>query len=173
MKIEPSWLNSKDSTLDELFLELVFYVHNKFGECLLELIKVFKQQNPYLYQNTMANKTLISVLVVVLLAVGMYFYAYKDHRNIANEGAAFADTAQAIKDSLAQNNEAFFNQTLEVSGVVTAVEDNTLTLNDALVAQFESSPTVTINQQLTLKGRCIGYDDLFEVVVIDQSIILE
>jgi hypothetical protein len=41
------------------------------------------------------------------------------------------------------------------------------------VAQFESSPTVTIDQQLTLKGRCIGYDDLFEVVVLDQSIILE
>tara|TARA_A100001015_G_scaffold79093_1_gene87765 strand:- start:194 stop:559 length:366 start_codon:yes stop_codon:yes gene_type:complete len=121
----------------------------------------------------MANKTLISILVIVLLAVGVYYYAYKDHRNIANEGAAFADTAKAIKDSLAQNNEAFFNQTLEVSGVVTAVEDNTLTLNDALVAQFESNPTVSINQQLTLKGRCIGYDDLFEVVVLDQSIILE
>ena len=60
-----------------------------------------------------------------------------------------------------------------MSGVVTAVEDNTLTLNDALVAQFESNPTVTTDQQLTLKGRCIGYDDLFEVVVIDQSIILE
>ena len=56
---------------------------------------------------------------------------------------------------------------------MTAVEDNTLTLNDVLVAQFESSPTVTIDKQLTLKGRCIGYDDLFEVVVIDQSIILE
>ena len=60
-----------------------------------------------------------------------------------------------------------------MSGVVTAVEDNTLTLNNVLVAQFEISPTVTIDQQLTLKGRCIGYDDLFEVVVLDQSIILE
>ena len=121
----------------------------------------------------MLNKLLISVLLIVLMVVGVYFYAYKDHRNIANEVAVFADTAMAIKDSLAQNNEAFFNQTLEVSGVVTAVEDNTLTLNDALVAQFESNPTVTTDQQLTLKGRCIGYDDLFEVVVIDQSIILE
>ena len=135
--------------------------------------KVFKQQNPYLYQNTMENKTLISFLVIVLMAVGVYFYAYKDHRNIANEGAAFADTALAIKDSLAQNNKAFFNQTLQLSGVVTAIEDNTLTLNDALVAQFESRPTVTINQQLTLKGRCIGYDDLFEVVVLDQSTIMD
>ncbi len=121
----------------------------------------------------MANKKLISILVVVLLSVVVYFYAYKDHRNIANEGAALADTALAIKDLLVQNNEAFFNQTLEVSGVVTAVEDKTLTLNDALVAQFEIRPTVTIDQQLTLKGRCIGYDDLFEVVVLDQSIILD
>ena len=57
--------------------------------------------------------------------------------------------------------------------MVTFIEDNSITLNDVLVAQFESSPTVTIDQQLTLKGRCIGYDDLFEVVVLDQSIILE
>ena len=121
----------------------------------------------------MANKTLISVLVIVLLAVGVYIYAYKDHRNIANEGATFTNTALAVKDSLVQNNEAFFNQTLIVLGVVTAVEDNTLTLNDALVAQFESNPIVSINQQLTLKGRCIGYDDLFDVVVLDQSIILK
>ena len=78
-----------------------------------------------------------------------------------------------IKDSLTLNNEAFFNQTLKVSGVVTSVEDNTLTLNDALVAQFESIPIVTIDQQLTLKGRCIGYDDLFEVAVIDQSTIVD
>ena len=69
----------------------------------------------------MENKTLISFLVIVLLGVGVYFYAYKDHRNIANEGAAFADTALAIKDSLSQNNEAFFNQTLEVSVVSIAL----------------------------------------------------
>ena len=97
----------------------------------------------------------------------------KHHRNIANEGATFADTALAIKDSLLQNNEAFFNQTLKYQESWTSVEDNTLTLNDALVAQFESNPIVTIDQQLTLKGRCIGYDDLFDVVVLDQSIILE
>ena len=121
----------------------------------------------------MLNKILISVLVIVLVIVGVYFYAYKDHRNIANEVAVFTDTALPIKDSLAKNNEAFFNQTLQLSGVVTAIEDNTLTLNDALVAQFESRPTVTINQQLTLKGRCIGYDDLFEVVVLDQSTIMD
>ena len=121
----------------------------------------------------MENKTLISFLVIVLLAAGVYFYAYKDHRNIANEGAAFADTALAIKDSLAQNNKAFLNQTVKVSGVVTFIDDNSITLNDALVAQFATVHTAQLNQQLTLKGRCIGYDDLFEVVVIDQSIILE
>ena len=34
-------------------------------------------------------------------------------------------------------------------------------------------PKVQLNQQLTLKGRCIGYDDLFEVVVLDQSTMMD
>ena len=149
-----------------------FFIYG-FGLCVIN--KKFLSSKTHIFTKTQwQTKHSYQFLVIVLLAVGVYFYAYKDHRNIANEGAAFADTALAIKDSLAQNNEAFFNQTLIVLGVVTAVEDNTLTLNDVLVAQFESSnPIVSINQQLTLKGRCIGYDDLFDVVVLDQSIILE
>jgi len=41
------------------------------------------------------------------------------------------------------------------------------------VAQFSTGHTAQLNQQLTLKGRCIGYDDLFEVAVLDQSTIMD
>ena len=141
---------------------------------IVNLEKVFQSQNPYLYQNTpMTSKRIFSFMVLILMAIGLYYYAYKDHREIATEGAVYTNTAIAIKDSIAQNNEAFLNQTVAVSGVVTFLDDNTVTLDDALVAQFENRPVVLLNQQLTLKGRCIGYDDLFEVVVIDQSTILE
>jgi hypothetical protein len=140
----------------------------------VNLEKVFQSQNPYLYQNTpMTSKRIFSFMVLILMAIGLYYYAYKDHREIATEGAVYTNTAIALKDSIAQNNEAFLNQTVAVSGVVTFIDDNTVTLGDALVAQFENRPVVLLNQQLTLKGRCIGYDDLFEVVVIDQSTILE
>ena len=121
----------------------------------------------------MVNKKIVLFLLVAFLAVGVYYYAYKDHRDIAAEGAVYSDTAVALKDSIAQNNEAFFNQTVAVSGVITFLDDSSITLDDALVAQFETGHTAKLNQQLTLKGRCIGYDDLFEMVVIDQSIILD
>ena len=121
----------------------------------------------------MTSKRIFSGIVLILMAIGFYYYAYKDHRDIATEGAVYTDTAVAIKDSIVQNNEAFLNQTVEVLGVVTSLEDNNITLDDALVAQFENRPAAQLNQQLTLKGRCIGYDDLFEVVVIDQAMIME
>ena len=107
------------------------------------------------------------------MAFGIYYYAYKDHRDIATEGAVYTDTAVALKDSIVQNNEAFLNQTVEVLGVVTSLEDNNITLDDVLVAQFENRPAAQLNRQLTLKGRCIGYDDLFEVVVLDQSTMMD
>jgi S1-C subfamily serine protease len=107
------------------------------------------------------------------MAIGFYYYVYKDHRDIHAEGAVYNDTAVALMDSIVQNNEAFLNQTVAVSGVVTFIDDNSITLDNALVAQFATGHTAQLNQQLTLKGRCIGYDDLFEVAVLDQSTIMD
>ena len=121
----------------------------------------------------MTSKRIFLGIVLILMAIGFYYYAYKDHRNIATEGAVYSDTAVALKDSIVKNNEAFLNQTVAVFGVVTFIDVHSITLDDALVAQFENRPAVQLNQQLTLKGRCIGYDDLFEVVVLDQSTIID
>ena len=136
--------------------------------------KVFQSQIPYLYQNTsMTSKRIFLGIVLILMAIGFYYYAYKDHRDIATEGAVYTDTAVALKDSIVQNNEAFLNQTVAVSGMVTFIDDHSITLDDALVAQFATGHNAQLNQQLTLKGRCIGYDDLFEVVVLDQSTVMD
>ena len=121
----------------------------------------------------MTRKKVFLLIILILISFALYYYTYKGHRNIASEAAVYADTAVALKDSILQNNEAFLNQTVAVSGVVTFIDDNSITLNDALVAQFEMGHTAQLNQQLTLKGRCIGYDDLFEVAVIDQSTIMD
>ena len=121
----------------------------------------------------MTIKRIFSGIVLILMVIGFYYYVYKDHRDIAVEGAVYTDTAIALKDSILQNNEAFLNQTVAVSGVVTFIEDNSITLDHALVAQFENRPAAQLNRQLTLKGRCIGYDDLFEVAVLDQSTLMD
>ena len=121
----------------------------------------------------MTSKRIFSGIILILMAIGFYYYAYKDHRDIAIEGAVYTDKAVALKDSILQNNEAFLNQTVAVSGVVTFIDDNSITLNDALVAQFATGHNAQLNQQLTLKGRCIGYDDLFEVAVLDQSTLMD
>ena len=121
----------------------------------------------------MTSKRIFSIMVLILTAIGLYYYAYKDHRDIATEGAVYTDTAVALNDSIVQNSEAFLNQTIAVFGVVTFIDDNSIALDDALVAQFENRPTIQLNQRLTIKGRCIGYDDLFEVTVLDQSTIMD
>ena len=121
----------------------------------------------------MTRKRVFLLIILILISFALYYYIYKGHRNIASEAAVYADTAVALKDSILQNNEAFLNQTVAVSGVVTFIDDNSITLNDALVAHFAMGHTAQLNQQLTLKGRCIGYNDLFEVAVIDQSTIMD
>ena len=87
----------------------------------------------------MTSKRIFMTMVLILTAIGLYYYAYKDHRDIAAEGAVYTNTAVALKDSIIQNNKAFLNQTVAVSGVVTFIDDNSIALDDALVAQFELS----------------------------------
>ncbi len=133
----------------------------------------------YLYTiHPVMKKTLIVVLLVALVGSGLYFYSYKDHRDIASEDAVFTGSAIALKESFSQptssSGDGVLNQTVVVTGIVSSLETNTITLNDALVAQFEQLPAgVQQNDMISVKGRCIGYDDLFLVVLIDQSTIVD
>ena len=51
----------------------------------------------------MTIKRIFWGIVLILMAIGFYYYAYKDHRDIAAEGAVYTDSAVALKDSIMQN----------------------------------------------------------------------
>lgn len=126
----------------------------------------------------MKRKTILVLLVLAVITIGVYYYAYKGHRNIAEEEAVFSGEAIALYTSFSKPTTAamdmFSNQTVVVTGLVTAIEANVLTLDKVLLAQFDSLPTgLRISDKLSIKGRCIGYDDLFEVVALDQCIIMD
>jgi len=124
------------------------------------------------------KKKVVFLIVTLGLVAGAYTgykYLYKDHRNIANETSIRVVNASELQ-RLFQNNETenLLNQTVTVEGEITQIEANTLTLNDKVQCSFTNGVEgLTVGDVVSVKGRCIGYDDLFEIVKMDQSTITQ
>lgn len=117
--------------------------------------------------------------VIILIAIGIitYNYIYQDHRDIDTEKPEYKTTTQTIigefKLDPLVSEKKYLNKTIEVSGIITEANKKDLTLNNTIFCQFIEYQPVDINSRITIKGRCIGYDDLLEQVKLDQCSIIK
>jgi Flp pilus assembly protein TadG len=129
----------------------------------------------------MKKKILLFGLVLGSVAVSVYFYAYKNHRNIATEKADFSLTISNLQADFTQNdsiaNAKYLDNTIEIYGKISNIdiESNGIVVDDKLFATFNSvvSKKFIIGQPIKLKGRFLGYDDLLEEFKMDQVTIVE
>ena len=108
------------------------------------------------------KKYIILILLLVLAVIG-YNYIYQDHRDIEHQTPEFSLLAEKL----------YLDKTLHVKGKVTELNASDLTLDDIVFCSFKTIDNVKIGDVLMLKGRCIGYDDLLEIVKMDQCTIIE
>jgi hypothetical protein len=117
------------------------------------------------------------LILIVLLLVGYfgYNYIYQDHRDIKSETSQLEITAPYLLERFKTNDaNALLNKTISVTGVITNLEDGAITLDESVYATFnENISQVTTNEKIMIKGRCIGYDELFEIVKLDQCSIIK
>lgn len=118
-------------------------------------------------------------LIVITVLVGgayvTYKYLYKDHRDISTEDTHSQWTAHRLWQLLKeQPSNEVLNKTLEIKGKVTKIEEEAFIMDEVIYVDFETGmPDVSVNDKVTVKGRCLGYDDLFELVNIDQSTLIQ
>ncbi len=118
---------------------------------------------------------LVSILLISYLG---YNYIYQDHRDIETEAAQFAMTTKSLiqefKENTAKAETKYLNKTIEISGNISEINLKDLTLDGYIFSSFNSELNrneLKINKTITIKGRCIGYDDLLEQVKLDQCTI--
>ena len=121
------------------------------------------------------TKLLIAFVLLILAAYFTYNYMYQDHRDIKTEEAEISVSATELVAFFKDNNsEEFLNSTVQVSGVITEIDSKSLTLDDSVQCSFDTEiEGVNLKDKITIKGRCIGYDDLFEIAKLDQSTIIK
>ena len=123
---------------------------------------------------------ILSVIVLVILTVGfIYDHTFNSkHRDIANEEATVTLSAKVLYSDF-ENDESqattkYLDKVIEIQGKITAVEESGLVLDDQIQIGFDAAkmPKVVDGASITVKGRCVGYDELLEMVKIDQASII-
>jgi hypothetical protein len=119
-------------------------------------------------------------IVLVILIVGFFSYNYimtGGGRDLEKEKSEFKISAVAIFGEFSKNSEMattkYLNKAVDISGKVTSVKENVITLDEKVSCQLLVSEKVEINSQVKIKGRVTGYDDLLEELKLDQCLIVK
>ncbi|MCM0667699.1 OB-fold putative lipoprotein [Flavobacterium tyrosinilyticum] len=119
---------------------------------------------------------IVTAVLLLIVSAGIYFYygvVFKEARNIASEAADFSVTAKKLlEDYNADPKKAdslYLNKTIEITGKATKETDSVIILENTVFCLFkEKLKNKMTNNKMTIKGKCIGYDELFMEVKIDQ-----
>ena len=117
------------------------------------------------------------LLLIVVLTLGGYFiynYVYEDHRDIKTEVSEIEIAAPYLLERFKNDDgNDLLNRTITVTGIITQIESGAITIDTNVHCSFGSELIGLENgNSIIVKGRCIGYDDLFEIVKLDQCTII-
>jgi len=73
-----------------------------------------------------------------------------------------------------ESEKKYLNKTIELYGLITQIGTHDITIDNVLFCQFNELvlQNLKINDSLSVKGRCIGYDSLLEQVKLDQCTVV-
>jgi len=127
------------------------------------------------------KKTVILIAsLLILVSAGIYFYygfLFKEARNIETEEASLSISATRLLHDYNSNpqkaDSLYLNKTIEVTGITTKETDSAIVLENIIFCQFDQKlKHKLINHEVTVKGKCIGYDELFQEVKLDQCTLI-
>ena len=123
----------------------------------------------------MKRKWAVLLIIILILAIIGYNYIYKPHRDISEEKADFSLSASKLHEAFSKDLTAaetlYLDKTLIVSGYISEITDTDISIDNTVFCLWNDTKnrSLTVGDKINIKGRCIGYDDLLELVKLDQS----
>ena len=118
----------------------------------------------------------ILFLIISALAIAfvVYKYAMKAPEKIESKEISFNGFATDFYKKIQVNSKNWEDKVIVLTGNITSKDNKGITLENQIYCQFREDinfSAIKIKQQIILKGRVIGYDDLLEELKLDQCII--
>jgi len=124
----------------------------------------------------------IVYVALALAGAALFFAVYEYNRPASNrtmESSAVALSAHELHSGFLSGNSVqsteWLNQIVQVTGEVQSAEGATVLLVPGVVCTFEESPDraqCLEGSEVTLKGRVLGFDDLFNEVRMDFCLVV-
>ena len=120
-------------------------------------------------------------LIFIVLLIIVYAVWNKPHKNYSNTKPNITiDSSNFIKEFKTNSTiatEKYLNQIILISGNVTDTLTKSVVLNNGIVCTFDSLSLkalglIQINNEVSIKGRFVGFDDLFEEIRLDHCFIM-
>jgi predicted negative regulator of RcsB-dependent stress response len=122
-------------------------------------------------------KIIISILILAVFGIAGYNYVmYGGARDLSSEKTAFKVSSSSIISEFTSNiessNKKYLEKPIAVYGIVTAIEGAQVTIDKSIICTLKNPQKIITNQQVIIKGRFVGYDDLMEEIKLDQCFII-
>ncbi|MAD29870.1 MAG: hypothetical protein CMC00_02455 [Flavobacteriaceae bacterium] len=121
------------------------------------------------------NKVIITILLVFsVIGFTIYTYAMRPPTAIENKKIDFSGSSDELLLKIIDHTEEWQDKIVVVSGEVTSLDDKGILLSASIYCQLKDTTVlkkINPSNNISLKGRIIGYDDLLEELKLDQCII--
>ena len=120
---------------------------------------------------------IVASLLLICAAISVFqHYLFRPSRNIGSEVPQFQMSADRLINAYNTNaqkaDSLYLNKTIEITGIATNVKDSVIQIDTSVFCLFdEKIRTDLIGKKIIVKGKCIGYDELFQEIKLDQCTI--
>lgn len=118
---------------------------------------------------------IIGLLLVFVLIIGfsINYIFHGGARDLATEEPEFKVNSKEIISEFSKNvtkaTQKYSDKAIAVSGNVTSVSDSIVTIDNTIICNFKTpDKNIKNNNNITVKGRLVGFDDLMGELKLDQ-----
>jgi nucleoside recognition membrane protein YjiH len=118
----------------------------------------------------------IAILVIASVAAMLYVF-YGGERNVETEESVYAihttDLAKEFAADAQKAQEKYNNKTISIQGITQSSSATEIVLDQGVICSFSAAaPQTNTGQNITIKGRFAGYDDLLAEFKFDNCMVL-
>ena len=130
----------------------------------------------------MSKKVKIIILIVVIIGMmGFFTYSYVMYggaRNLESEETVFIVSSSSITSEFTTNietaNKKYLEKAVAIKGKITSSNGNEIILDETVICGFKNpDSSIKKGQEITVKGRVVGYDDLMGELKLDQCFVIK
>ncbi len=118
---------------------------------------------------------------VIFFVIVVYFVWNKPHKDYSSIKPDITINSlnfiNQFKNNSTTATEKYLNQIILVNGKVTDILTKSIVLDNGIVCTLDSSSIklefIQVNDTISLRGRLVGFDDLFEEIRLDHCFIMQ